>query len=703
MRTSQTRLVLATVVALIALAASATGIVAQERPDRLTVIAIDRETISSDSASIELVKSLLGLLFHLKDGQAFQFVFTDDPTTLYGPLDAGDDGFTDLLAQLEGDIELPAQSEALDLRPSLVELYNHLTGINAGPDTTIYLVTGSTTSIDPDTEFDHLGQVVRLIKEVGWSVSNFTIPGTDPGLMLILNRISNETDGESFELAVPDGFEHLTDRILRLEGKGTLTKMGETDLSPDAVFEVDVDVAPGTGELNLLFFREDALTSFRLTNPDGFEGSAGDRTSSSLTDLPHVLMWELVDPAPGTWRVEVKGSSGMMSANRYSANRYRIELRSTGAVPVGAPVTLAAAVMDGDQPAAVDAAMTARIADPGGSSILYELTDGGIGGDSVARDGVFSTTIPPVDSEGTYSVELQLSWPGIAHSITTQSSFEARQFPSVAITPEQIDTIKPGARTKIATLHVSVGDQPFSVQTDQLTAAVATNQGAPGPVEVVVQYFISAGKAAVFDLFYTPESETLATVIVNLNLEYAGRQFSYSTDSVVVSSLQPVPTPLPVVAPVQPTPAPTPRPPAPPPPVDQGLVVPLPLIVILAVLGAVILVLLVYWLTRPTPFGYLSTEDGQVVVDFGALQRTPLDNLLRRNRVSGDELALAGFEGVSFEFRSGDMSVTPTLLSSPTTVRVNNQPVTDSTTVHESSWIGAQGRLYTFTTQQQSS
>lgn len=706
MRKSYVRSVLAAAVVLLVLVAGGTDIEAQQRGERLVVVMIDDQSIAADQASSALVKSLLGLLYHLKEGQLFTFVFIDDPTSVYGPMETNASEFLDLKAQIEAQIapldESPAEPTSLDLVPALSELYNYLTGINAGPDTTIHLITANRASADADAELHRLDPVIQLIRGAGWSVFNYTTPETDPGLLTMLSSIGDETRGESFDLTVPDGFERLTNQNLKFNTKGAMTSMGGIEFSPDSVFEVDVDIVPGTGELNMLFFRENPVTPFRLENPDGFEDEAGDRTSSSIIELPHVVIWELTDPIPGSWKLEVRGNSGMFTAHRFSTNRFSIELQTYGAIPVGIPMTLVAAVMDGNQRVPVDGIMTATVSDPSGTTIQYELTDQGVDGDSIAEDGLFSATIPLIGSEGSYDVELQLSWPGIDHSIITQSSFEAREFPTVTITPEEIGIINPGTRSKIATAHVSIGGQPFSVSTDELSAAVATNQGNAGPLELVVQHFITADRAASFDIFYTPESESLATVLVNLNVEYAGRPFQTTSDSIVVSSVQPVPTAVPQIVALAPTPAPTPRPPEPEPPAAEAQV-PMGLIVALAVLGVIILVLVGYWLSRPTPFGYLYTEDGELVLDFGAIERSSIDNLLNRNRVSGGDLELAGFENVSFVFGSGEMSIRTTQISSAMTVRVNNQPVTDSIIVHENSWIGAQGRLYTFLTEHQGS
>ena len=137
-----------------------------------------------------------------------------------------------------------------------------------------------------------------------------------------------ETGGESFDLSVPEGYETIADRILRRDGNGSIANLGRSIMDDDSVFDVPVDIAPGTSELNMVFFRELPVTVFRLTNPDGVESSAGDRTSLTITEFHHVVIWELVDPVPGRWNLEVPRSPGALLRKRvlYQQIRHRVSV-----------------------------------------------------------------------------------------------------------------------------------------------------------------------------------------------------------------------------------------------------------------------------------------------------------------------------------------------------------------------------------------
>lgn len=668
---------------------------AQERSDALTLLIVDRQAISSDRSTIDLVNSLLGLMFSLKEGQPFALVFGDDLSRVYGPLDTNTDDFIELRRAVEQKLASPPPAEPLDLVSTLAETYNYLSGMVVSSETSIYLITGDTSKTEPADELDRVRPVLSLVEEAGWPVFSVTTPETDPGLKNVLSEIARRTSGESFELSIPNGLEEMTNRTLIREGKGALQAMGKTILSPDSVFETDLDVVPGTGELNMVFFREDDVTSFKLKNPSGTEASSGDRKSSSTIELPNIVILEILEPTPGRWSLEVRGDSGLLSASRYSVNRYRIELQMRGAVPVGVPVNIIASVTDDGSLVSVDAGLLARIIDPNGTSVLYHLNDEGTGGDAIAGDGYYSATLPSLTVDGTYSVEMQLQWPEIAHTITTLSSFDARLFPDITLVPEPVDTLKPGVRTKIAEITIGVGSQPFSVSPNDLLASVATNQGDPGVVDLVPKQIISEGKTFEFDVFYTAQSESLATVAVSMDVEYAGQQFLRSVDPIVVSSIppaQPLPTPPP---PATPAPVPTTAPPPDVPRVEDPGPTTTIAVVILALIAAAIIVLLVNYLVRMAPFGAIYTEDGRLVLRLREVERPLLGNLLTRNRVAGDEMGIQGFESVSFRFYRDEVLIEPHEFST-NTVRLNNQPVTDLTSVHDGSWLGARGRLYSF-------
>ena len=217
---------------------------AQGQSDSLTFFILDRQAISSDQSKVDLVNSLLGLMFRLKEGQPFALVFADDFSKVYGPMDTDAEGFIQLRRAIEEGLASPPPTEPLNLVSTLAETYNYLNGLVVSSETSIYLVTGDTSVTEPAAQIDDLGPVLKLVEEAGWPVFNVTTPESDPGLKNVLAEVARRTSGESFELSIPNGLEELTNRTLIREGKGALQPIGTTILSPDSIFETDLDVVP---------------------------------------------------------------------------------------------------------------------------------------------------------------------------------------------------------------------------------------------------------------------------------------------------------------------------------------------------------------------------------------------------------------------------------------------------------------------------
>ena len=686
------------------LAATNSGVRAEAQvpSDRLTVLIVDRESIQDSEQNTDLISSFLALIFKLKEGQPFVFLPLDDPTATIGPIETDADGFDDRRQLL--DAMLAGQPKfGRNLAVALAETFNFLGAQNAGKESVIYFITASKPGLDPPAISDRLESMSRMLGDAGWSVNTVTLPDTSSDVLQVLSKLSEETEGESFAISVPSGLQEFADRTLRAESKGALTELAALALTPNTLLEINLNIAPGTREANVLFFRERSLTAFRLQNPDGFEASVGDRTSSTFTELPNLVIWQLVDPVPGQWHLEVRGIAGLFSAWEYTFNKYSLSLLDSGTLPLDQPVTLTAMVNeDGERVPLEGVSLVARITAPDETLILHDLNDLGIGGDAVAGDGYFAATIPPLSTAGGHDVELELSWPNLEHTITTRGSFDAQAFPALDVTWVETDELRPLERVKVATVFSHVSGQPFAVFGEDIHVDAVTNASEPGKLELVPQNVITQGRASMYDLYYTATSETLATIIVRLNLEYAGRQHTFTSDSVVLSSVLPVPPA--ARAPAAPAPRPaSPQSPLPPTrTIAQPAGVPMGLVITLALLGGMILALvlyrLVYWLTRTTPFGYLYNDRGQVVVDFSNLRRKSVDDLRSRDKVPGRELGVPGLENVTFAFDGPDVYLSGNQESDASirSVRVNNQPLIEDMQLHDNTWIGTAGRLYSF-------
>ena len=661
---------------------------------RLVVILADRQALRESEGGVDLAKSFVGLASTLRDGQSFVLVTVDAPTNAVGPALAGDSTFRAFLEQVDSRLTSSEPDQGGDLEAAFAETFNLLGRQRAASESTVYLISGGTLLGDLARATDRLTPFLTMFKNEGWPIVTLSLPEASSEMRGFLDRIASGSGGEAFQLSVPDGFKSVADKILRDEAKGSLTQLGQRVLSSDEVFTSTLSIAPGTREATLLFFKQGPYGSLRLSNPSGFEASAGDRTESLVIETPHVVGWRLIDPVPGQWRADVRGIEGVVSGWHYAANKYSVNLASYGAVPLNEPTALVAFVSDGrDKVVLEDVKLVATITTPEGATLVHELKDDGLLGDSAPADGFFSATIPPVAVAGEYRVDLELSWPEFGHRISSQANFRGRAFPTIEITSVLGEELRLDQRSKVATLRVHVQGQPFAISTEELTSALASNVDLAGTLEVLPQRLLDQGRAWLYDVFFTPRGEGLHTLIFSINMEYAGRNYAHATDSIVLSSVMPAPPTVAIAAakPVAPPAAPQ-RPVQPLLAAPSGF--PWVALAVSLVVAVGLVVAVIYMGRRTRPYGYLYDDRDEPVVDFSNLRRHPIFKLLFRSQVRGWELGVPGLEGVSFRF-AGKRIGLRSRRAAPT-VRVNNQPLIGDTTIQDRAWIGVHGRLYNF-------
>ena len=142
--------VLAATAALFGLAGLAPPAQAQESTAGLTVVAIDRQSISSNPANVHLAQSFLNLLFHLRERDTFTFVFVDDFDTTYGPITTGAEDFISVITQVEETIASDSPSQPIDMTALLAQMNNYLLGLSAPAESEIIIITGGQASTDAD-------------------------------------------------------------------------------------------------------------------------------------------------------------------------------------------------------------------------------------------------------------------------------------------------------------------------------------------------------------------------------------------------------------------------------------------------------------------------------------------------------------------------------------------------------------------------
>ena len=690
--------------------ASQSGLLLAQNNDPLDIVIIDRHATGASEQNRHLAASFIGLLSELREDQRIGFIATGKEGVI-GPAIAGSPEHGSAYRDVVSHIEDSDGTQVEDLTAALSYAHELMKFEGAGGGSTVYVVSGG--ELDdgaaPPEEYP-LGKTINAINHEGWQVVSVALPGSSTYAKEFMRTVSGGTGSDIFPLSTPQELKVIADQILREDAKGTLFEIGQDDLAPNDVFSATLEIPPSTTEASLVFFKEGSAGSFSLQNPSGDRASVGDRALSSVVETPHVIIWTLTDPAPGKWTIDVRGGDGFISAWHYPKNTLGLHLVSFDTIPHDSSTEFVVYVSDGRQRVAVpNAELRATIVAADGHTFTHSLNDNGEYGDAVAGDAYYSTTVPPLGSEGEYDIELELYWPQHEHTVSTRTSFMAQAFPVLDVNLTHVDGLMPGKRVVIGTAEVKVNGQPYAVPTSIIDADVSSASG-NSSIELVPRELLNQGRAWAFDIVFTPDIEEYHTIILHLSMNYAARDYTFTSDSAVLSSY-PIP-PMqqqPVVAQQAPPPAPEPVPEAPvapaAPPVqaappeessDYS-----PITIALAVAGGIVAIVMVvgagyaiYGLTKPEPFGYIADEEGKVLVDFSTMERSFMTLVQHKNLLLGEEIGIPELRGLSFYFSKEEVDIRSS--QTEPSIRVNNRPLIAGAqqSASRQSWIGTQGKLY---------
>ncbi len=659
---------------------------------RLVILTLDMDSTVKES-NVSIIKSLVGLLSTLREDDDFYLSTMDSPENYYGPFRAGDQGFSSFNSALDMVTSLHEKNTAVDLASSVSEAYNLLGVENAPEGSTLYIVGSGEVSAESEYMAKYMDPLSEMFAKNKWEISGLTLPDASESMVTILDRISSNTGSVRIELSVNSGLKKLADEIMKSDTLGSLVPSGEGELSEGGTLTANIPVAPGTRNVLLIFFKERPFGSLRLNNPEGIESSSGDRTSSRVLETPHIVVWELADPIPGNWSVDVKGVIGKVSSWHIASNKFRLNLNTDKIVPTNQPTSLVAYITDDDLMVSPgeDAYMTATVTNPSGTSVLYQLNDKGQQGDVIAADGYYSSTITPSGSGGDYNVSLELGWAELTNTLTEFASFKAQPFPSMMLTTLKTERLYPGQETVVANVFVNVEGEPFAIEPSALTFGIGQDSGNAGSFRFVPRTLAADGQASMFDVLFVPSVDGITSVVLSLNLEYAGSPHNEVTDTLILNTTKlPLPEPAGYAASSQAVEKVVPTVPV----AEPSLRIPMELIGIPIAVIALILATVIYQRSQTRPFGHIYNEKGDPLIGFDSIERSILRKIFFPSVVHGNETGIEELKGITFKFK-GNLVEIHSVRVSPT-VRVDNQPIVGEVTLNDQSWIGTHGKLFNF-------
>lgn len=674
-----------------------TAVFADEGTDvpsnKMNILMLDMDVTSEESGK-NMIESLAGLLSTFGIGDYYLSTM-DKPEVFYGPYKAGDINFSNLGIALDILVAAHQNGSAVDMPGALSEAYNFLALDSAPAGSTLYLIGQGEIESDSTYAAKYLDPLSDLFSENDWKITAITTENSSVSMIAVLDRVSSNTGSRSFLLNPTGGLKEITDYLMSMNSLGTLIESGNGNLAVSDALKTKVNVAPGTQDLTLVFFKNDSSGSLRLNNPDGIDASAGDRTSSRVLETPYAVIWELEDPAPGTWSVDAKGIDGVVSSWHFATNKYRLNLINDKIIPTDEPVTITAYVTDDGImiTPGVDAVMQATVTGPTGNEVVYNLNDMGSEGDVIAGDGYYSTSIPLSDVSGVYKVVLNLGWSGLDNTLTESREFKTQPFPTLEVTTLNTTQLYPGQTSVVANVLVNVAGEAVAVAPDSITLGSSNEGSNSGILELAPRELTQDGRAWMYDVLFTPSKDGITSLVMSLDINYAGRMHKYVADTLTLNAIKlPVVPPAPyennVVSNVVPAPVQAES--------NATFQMPVELIGIPIAVIALLLALTLYQKSLTRPFGILSNETSNTLVDFTNLKRSKIKSIFTPSVVHGSETGISELDGITFRF-NGDRVEMYSVSVSPT-VRVDNQPIVGQVVLKDRTWIGTRGRLFNFVT-----
>ena len=673
----------------------------------MAVIVVDSSSVREAEQAIPLTLSLVGLMATQQGGGEVLFIDTDRPGQAVGPFTASDSNFASTRSEIAERLGAERASTVQSIVEALDEAHSTLSEYGAPAGSSIYVALGGAGVI----QFDELSYIVapllNRIAEKGWTINGLSLEASDQNSTQLLDTISRTTGGSVFSLASGADLKPLANQILGFGAESSVQEIASKTLVNAPLSSSRIAIMPGTEESTLYFYKDSPAGSFQLVNPSGAVVSDVDGLTSRVVETENLVIWRLTNPVAGNWKVETVGVDGGISVWGHVSDRYNLVLRTLSPMPIGESTSLMVyAAQDGRTAVLEGVRMFATITSPDSSVTSYELFDNGTRGDSRAGDGYYTVALPSLEMTGSYAVNLELLWPGFDHKISSDHTFEAQPFPAFHVETVSVRDLVPGEARNIGTVSIHLDGGPYSVDPSAIGIGMATSMEGQGTLELVPHRLYGEGPAWQYDILFTPSEFGSHTLQFNLSLDYAGRIYTEPSSSIAISTVPSVSSPV-SIAPAAVEPKPAPAAPAVPKPVAaqaaiSGVAIPPPpqtqfpwlVVVALVAVAVPIAAGVLYFLTRPKPYGYIYTESDDELVDFSNLERRPVFRFFYRGLIRGSELNIPGFEGLVFHFMKDRIDVKS--FGEHSTVRVNNQPLIDSATISDKTWIGTGGKLYTF-------
>ena len=295
----------------------------------------------------------------------------------------------------------------------------------------------------------------------------------------------------------------------------------------------------------------------------------------------------------------------------------------------------------------------------------YDMTDNGENGDKVSSDGIFTTLISADSSLGENKAIVNIGWENSSISYPVEFLITTQQFPTLFLISDVEFIGYENLENLVGFVKTEINGTPYEVLKENINVSLYDNNGEAVDVSLTAKNRI--GHDQDYEFFITSSKYVGDNFKINSNLQmdFFGKYYESPVQQVSVykdkSNL-------------------------------RNIILGFTLAFSLIIAGFTIYMLRT-WKNLPRPHGFLLNSERDFVVDFSAIKRNLIMNIMYKNKLLSRELKKYNLEGLNLQFYRSHIILTVSD-KTQSTIRLNGKPISESSIIQNESSIGFDGKLF---------
>ena len=295
----------------------------------------------------------------------------------------------------------------------------------------------------------------------------------------------------------------------------------------------------------------------------------------------------------------------------------------------------------------------------------YDMTDNGENGDKVSSDGIFTTLISADSSLGENKAIVNIGWENSSISYPVEFLITTQQFPTLFLISDVEFIGYENLENLVGFVKTEINGTPYEVLKENINVSLYDNNGEAVDVSLTAKNRI--GHDQDYEFFITSSKYVGDNFKINSNLQmdFFGKYYESPVQQVSVykdkSNL-------------------------------RNIILGFTLAFSLIIAGFAIYMLRT-WKNLPRPHGFLLNSERDFVVDFSAIKRNLIMNIMYKNKLLSRELKKYNLEGLNLQFYRSHIILTVSD-KTQSTIRLNGKPISESSIIQNESSIGFDGKLF---------